>query len=122
MTKPQAALLDSIPGIGADSTKTILSIIGTNIISRFPTNRHLCSWAGVSPGNNECAGKRYSGRTTKRNKVIKSTFVQCAHSTVMVKASFFYTQYQRLKQRLSVRRGKKKRAIVAVSHSILAAI
>lgn len=120
MAKPQAALLDSIPGIGADSTKTILSIIGTNI-SRFPTNQHLCSWAGVSPGNNECAGKRYSGRTTKRNKVLKSTFVQCAHSTVMVKASFFYTQYQRLKQRLSVRRGKK-RAIVAVSHSILAAI
>ena len=114
--KAQAELLDSIPGIGADSAKTILSIIGTDM-SRFPTARHLCSWAGVSPGNNESAGKRYSGRTTKGNKVLKSTLVQCAHSAVMVKTSFFYAQYQRL----SVRRGKK-RAIVAVAHSILTAI
>lgn len=85
--KAQAALLDSIPGIGADSAKTILSIIGTDM-SRFPTACHLCSWAGVSPGNNESAGKRYSGRTTKGNKVLKSTLVQCAHSAVMVKSSF----------------------------------
>jgi len=114
--KAQAALLDSIPGIGADSAKTILSIIGTDM-SHFPTACHLCSWAGVSPGNNESARKRYSGRTTKGNKVLKSTLVQCAHSAVMVKTSFFYAQYQRL----SVRRGKK-RAIVAVTHSILTAI
>lgn len=114
--KTQADLLDEIPGIGSDSAKTILSIIGTDM-SRFPSANHLCSWAGISPGNNESAGKRYSGRTTKGNKVLKSTLVQCAHSAVMVKSSYFYAQYQRL----SVRRGKK-RAIVAVAHSMLVAI
>ena len=114
--KARIELLDGIPGIGPDSAKTILSIIGTDM-SRFPSANHLCSWAGVSPGNNESAGKRYSGRTTKGNKVLKSTLVQCAHSAVMVKSSYFYAQYQRL----SVRRGKK-RAIVAVAHSILIAI
>lgn len=114
--KAKAELLDDIPGIGPDSAKTILSIIGTDM-SRFPSANHLCSWAGVSPGNNESAGKRYSGRTTKGNKVLKSTLVQCAHSAVMVKTSYFFAQYQRL----SLRRGKK-RAIVAVAHSMLIAI
>ena len=114
--KSRAALLDGIPGVGLDSAKTILSVIG-NDMSRFPSANHLCSWAGVSPGNNESAGKRQSGRTTKGNKTLKSTLVQCAHSAVMVKTSYFYAQYQRL----SVRRGKK-RAIVAVAHSILVAI
>lgn len=99
--KAKAELLDDIPGIGPDSAKTILSIIGTDM-SRFPSANHLCSWAGVSPGNNESAGKRYSGRTTKGNKVLKSTLVQCAHSAVMVKTSYFFAQYQRL----SLRRGK----------------
>ena len=114
--KASAELLDSIPGIGPDSAKTILSVIGTDM-SRFPSPNHLCSWAGVSPGNNESAGKRHSGRTTKGNNVLKSTLVQCAHSAVQVKSSYFCAQYQRL----SVRRGKK-RAIVAVAHSMLIAI
>ena len=114
--KASAELLDSIPGIGPDSAKTILSVIGTDM-SRFPSPNHLCSWAGVSPGNNERAGKRNSGRTTKGNNVLKSTLVQCAHSAVQVKSSYFCAQYQRL----SVRRGKK-RAIVAVAHSMLIAI
>lgn len=114
--KARVAQLDSIPGIAQDSAKTILAIIGTDM-SRFPSANHLCSWAGVAPGNNESAGKRLSGRTTRGNKVLKSTLVQCAHAAVMVKSSFFHAQYQRL----SVRRGKK-RTIVAVVHSMLIAI
>lgn len=114
--KTHAAELDSIPGIGLDSAKTILAIIGTDM-SRFPTAAHLCSWAGIAPGNNESAGKRLSGRTTQGNKVLKSTLVQCAHAAVKVKTSYFYAQYQRL----SIRRGKK-RAIVATAHSMLIAI
>lgn len=114
--KTHAAELDSIPGIGPDSAKTILAIIGTDM-SRFPTAAHLCSWAGIAPGNNESAGKRLSGRTTQGNKVLKSTLVQCAHAAVKVKTSYFYAQYQRL----SIRRGKK-RAIVATAHSMLIAI
>ena len=114
--KAHAAELDSIPGIGQDSAKTILAIIGTDM-SRFPTAAHLCSWAGIAPGNNESAGKRLSGRTTQGTKVLKSTLVQCAHAAVKVKTSYFYAQYQRL----SIRRGKK-RAIVAIAHSMLIAI
>lgn len=114
--KTRVTQLDSIPGIAPDSAKTILAIIGTDM-SRFPSANHLCSWAGVAPGNNESAGKRLSGRITKGNKVLKSTLVQCANAAVKVKASFFCAQYQRL----SVRRGKK-RAVVAVAHSILVAI
>lgn len=114
--KACVALLDGVAGIGPDSAKTILAIIGTDM-SRFPSANHLCSWAGVAPGNNESAGKRLSGRTTKGNKVLKSTLVQCAHAAVRVKSSFFHAQYQRL----SIRRGKKW-AIVAVAHSMLIAI
>ncbi len=114
--KARVAQLDSIPGIAPDSAKTILSIIGTDM-NRFPSANHLCSWAGIAPGNNESAGKRLSGRITKGNKVLKSTLVQCANAAVRVKSSFFYAQYQRL----TVRRGKK-RAVVAVAHSILIAI
>lgn len=114
--KARVAQLDDIPGIAPDSAKTILAIIGTDM-SRFPSANHLCSWAGIAPGNNESAGKRLSSRITKGNKVLKSTLVQCANAAVRVKSSFFSAQYQRL----SVRRGKK-RAVVAVAHSILITI
>jgi len=86
-------------------------------MSRFPTADHLCSWAGICPGNNESAGKRKSGKTNKGNKILKSTIIQCAVVTVKSKDSFFYAQYQRL----VVRRGSKK-TIVTVAHSMLVAI
>lgn len=109
-------LVDSVTGIGPDSAKVILSVIGTDM-SRFPSDAHLSSWAGSSPGNNESAGKRRSGRTTKGNKLLKTTMIQCAHSAVMVKSSYFCAQFQRI----SARRGRK-RAYVAVAHSMLIAV
>lgn len=109
-------LVDGVTGIGPDSAKVILSVIGTDM-SRFPSAAHLSSWAGLSPGNNESAGKRRSGRTTKGNKLLKTTLIQCAHSAVMVKSSYFCAQFQRI----SARRGRK-RAYVAVAHSMLIAI
>lgn len=108
--------LEDIPGIGKDSAELILAVIG-NDMSRFPTDRHLCSWAGVCPGNNESAGKRKTGRTNKGNKILKSTLVTCAHSAVMAKNSYFYSLYMRI----SAHRGKK-RAIVAVAHAMLRTI
>lgn len=86
-------------------------------MSRFPTAGHLSSWAGVCPGNNESAGKRRSGKTRKGNKTLKVILTQCAQAAVKRKDTFFYAQYQRI----SMRRGKK-RAILAVAHSILIAI
>ena len=108
--------LDDIPGVGKRSAEIILAEIGQDM-SRFPTAGHLSSWAGVCPGNNESAGKRRSGKTRKGNKTLKVILTQCAQAAVKRKDTFFYAQYQRI----SMRRGKK-RAILAVAHSILIAI
>jgi transposase len=108
--------LDAMPGIGRVSAEQIVAEIGADM-SQFPTAAHLCSWAGLSPGNNESAGKRKSGKTHKGNKTLKKTLVQCAASAVNKKDSFFSAQYQRL----VVRKGRNK-AVVAVAHSMLTAI
>lgn len=108
--------VDTLPGIAKTSAQQIVAEIGTDM-SRFPSADHLCSWAGLCPGNNESAGKRKSGRTNHGNKMLKSTMIQCAMVAVKNKNSFFHAQYQRL----LVRRGKK-RAVVAVAHSMLIAI
>ena len=108
--------IDELPGIGKRSAEVILAEIGTDM-NRFPSAGHLASWSGLCPGNNESAGKRKSGRTTKGNKYLKSTLIQCAKSAIKNKDSFFHAQYQRL----VVRRGAN-RATVAVAHSMLIAI
>ena len=108
--------LEKMPGLGKRSAEIILAEIGQDM-TRFPTSGHICSWAGVCPGNNESAGKRRSGKTRKGNKILKSTLVECAQSAVRRKDTFFYSQYQRI----AMRRGKK-RATLAVAHSILIAI
>lgn len=110
------AAIDELPGIGRTSAETIIAEIGKDM-SRFPSSAHICSWAGVSPGNNESAGKRKSGQTTKGNKALKTMLVQCAKAAKNVKSSFFSAQYQRI----ATRRGKN-RATLAVAHSMLIAI
>ena len=110
------ALIDDIPGIARRSAEVIIAEIGVDM-SRFPTSSQLCSWAGVSPGNNESAGKQRSGRTTKGNKSLKTALVQCSKAAVKDKDSYFCAQYQRI----AARRGKN-RATVAVAHSMLTAI
>lgn len=109
-------MLEQIPGVGKRSAEIILAEIGLDM-ERFPTSAHLASWAGVSPGNNESAGKRKSGKSTKGNKILKSTLAQSAKTAAKNKNSFFHAQYQRI----SIRRGKN-RATIAVAHSILISI
>lgn len=106
-------LLDTIPGVGRETAEVIVSEIGTDM-NRFPTSDHLASWAGVAPGNNESAGKRYSGKTTKGNKALSAALNQAAHAAACTKDTYLSAQYRRL----AARRGKKK-AIVALEHSIL---
>ena len=108
--------LEEIPGIAKRSAQVILSEIGLDM-TRFPTAAHLCAWAGLAPGNNESAGKRYSGRTRKGNATLKTTLIQSAKTAKNKKGSFFKAQFERI----AVRRGKN-RAVVAVAHSMLIAI
>jgi transposase len=107
------ALLDTIPGVNRRIAEVMLAEMGLDM-SRFPTAEHLASWAGLSPGNHQSGGKRYSGRTTKGNKPLSSIMVQGAWSAARTKDTFLKARYHRL----AARRGKK-RAIVAVAHSML---
>jgi len=106
-------LLDTIPGVDTRTAEVIVSELGVDM-SRFPTAKHVSSWAGLSPGNHESAGKRYSGRTTKGNRALRSGLNQAAWAASRTKDTYLSAQYHRL----AGRRGKK-RAIVAVAHSIL---
>ena len=118
MAEYEAAIeaIDEIPGIARRSAEVILAEIGLGM-GRFPSAAHLCSWAGVCPGNYQSAGRRKHGKTTKGNKALKTILTQCAKSAKTVKSSYFFAQYQRI----SARRGKN-RATLAVAHSMLIAI
>lgn len=109
-------LLDTIPGIDRHAAEMILAEIGIDM-RQFPSDKHLTAWAGVAPGNHESAGKRYSGRTRKGNRNLQTILVQAAWAAVRTKETFLKARYHRL----AARRGKK-RAIVAVAHSILVSI
>lgn len=83
-------------------------------MSHFPSHTHISSWAGVSPGNNKSGGKRYSGRITPGNKWLKGTLNEASWAASRTKGTYLKARFQRL----AARRGKK-RACVALSHSIL---
>lgn len=105
--------LDTIPGVARATAEALVAEIGTDM-SRFPSANHLAAWAGVAPGNHESAGKRRSGRTRQGNKSLGAALNQAAHAAARTKHTYLAAQYHRL----AARRGKKK-AIVAVMHSIL---
>ena len=109
-------ILTTIPGVSDLSARTIVAEIGTDM-SRFPTDGHLISWAGLCPRNDESAGKRRSNRMRKGAPWLKTTLIQCAWSATRKKASYLQAQFHRLR----ARRGAKK-AIAAVAASILTAI
>ena len=106
----------SIPGVSDLGAQVIVSEIGTDM-SRFPSEGHLISWAGLCPRNDESAGKRRSNRMRKGAPWLKTTLVQCAWAAVRKKDSYLKAQFLRIK----ARRGPKK-AIMAVAASILTAI
>ena len=109
-------LIMSIPGIKNLGAHVIVSEIGIDM-SRFPSDAHLISWAGICPRNDESAGKRRSNRLRKGAPWLKTTLVQCAWAAVKKKNSYLQAQFYRIK----ARRGPKK-AIMAVAASILTAI
>jgi transposase len=106
-------LLDAITGIGRPTAEVWLAEVGSDL-ERFPTHRHLASWAGMCPGNNESAGKRKSGKTRKGNPALRTALVVAAQAASHKRDSYLSVQYRRL----AARRGPKK-AIVALAHSLL---
>jgi transposase len=106
-------LLDTIPGVARRTAEMLVAEIGTDM-TRFPSADHLASWAGVAPGNHESAGNRTSGKTRKGNRFLRTTLVHAAHAAARTRSTSLSAQYRRL----ASRRGKK-RAILAVAHSIL---
>jgi len=110
------ARLDAIPGIGSRNAEQILVEVGTDM-SRFPSAAHFASWAKLCPGNDESAGKRRSGRIGMGSRWLRSTMVEAAWSASRVRNSYFAAKYHRL-----VPRRGKRRAAVAVAHSMLIAI
>ena len=110
-------LLCTIPGVKRTSAIIILSEIGTDM-SQFASSKRLCCWAGLTPGNNESAGKKKSVRITRAGVYLKPALVQVAHAAVKSEKSPYY----RIKyERLAKRRGKK-RAIIAIARMILTAV
>jgi transposase len=105
--------LETIPGVGRRTAEAILAEIGADM-SRFPTYRHLASWAGMCPGNNQSGGKRRSSKTTKGDPWLRTALVEAAHAAGRTRNTYLSAQYRRL----ASRRGKK-RAAVAVGHTIL---
>ena len=105
--------LDAITGVGRYTAEVIVAEIGTDM-TRFPTDRHLASWAALCPGNHESAGKRQSGKTRKGNRWLRTALVEAATGAGRSRNTYLSAQYHRL----AARRGKKK-AAVAVAHSIL---
>ena len=113
----QISLLCTIPGVDRNLAITIISEIGTDM-SEFGSSKRLCCWAGLTPGNNESAGKKKSVRITRAGVYLKPALVQAAHAAVKsTKSVYFKSKYERI----SKRRGKK-RAIIAIARMILTAV
>ena len=111
------SLLRTIPGIDRSSAITVISEIGVDM-AQFGSSKRLCCWAGLTPGNNESAGKKKSVRISRAGVYLKPALVQAAHAAVKDKLNPYYAlKYERLAKR----RGKK-RAIVAIARMILTAI
>jgi transposase len=107
------ALLDTIPGVGQRAAEILIAEIGTDM-RRFPSAKHLASWAGMCPGNHESGGKRLSGKTRKGSRWLRQLLVEIAHVASKTKNTYLAAQYKRI----AARRGKK-RALIAVGHTIL---
>jgi transposase len=105
--------LKTIPGVGSQAAEVIVAEIGADM-GQFPTPGHLASWAGLCPGNNESAGKRRTGRTTKGSVWLRTTLVQVAWAASHTKETTFGALYRRWAKRLG-----KKKALIAVGRKIL---
>jgi transposase len=108
--------LDAIPGVGRRTAEIIVVELGSDVAA-FPSERHLAAWAGLSPGNRQSGGRRKPARTRHGNPWLKAALTEAAWAASRCKQGYLAAQYRRL----AARRGRK-RAIVAVAHSLITSI
>jgi transposase len=111
----ELARLDTIPGISTRTAQVLIAEIGVDM-TRFPSEHHLASWAGLCPGNNESAGKHKAGTTRKGDRWLRMALIEAAHAGIRTKDGALGARYRRVMRH----RGHKK-AIVAVAHAMLRA-
>lgn len=111
------SLMCTIPGVDRNTSIVVLSEIG-NDVSQFNSSKQLCAWAGLTPGNNQSAGKKKSVRITRAGVYLKPALVEAAHAAVKSSKSPYYKMKY---EKIAKRRGKK-RAIIAIARMILTAI
>ena len=109
--------LDTIPGLGPRAAEIVVAEIGVKMKANFASDAHLASWAGICPGNKATGGKRLSGRTRKGNTYLRSALVQAAWGASLKKNCYLSSQFFRLVKRLG-----RKKALLAVAHSLLVII
>lgn len=112
----QVNLLKTIPGIGDIAVATIIAEVGVDM-NQFPTAKHLTSWAGIAPGNNESAGKKKSARINPGNNHLKRILIQSALAAIKNKATYYNAAFRRL-----IPRTGAKKAVVAIGRKILTAV
>jgi transposase len=112
----ERALLQTIPGISATSAAAIIAEIGVDM-TRFPSAKHLASWAGLCPGNKQSGGRRLQAGTNRGNRWLRAAFGEVAWVVSHTKDNYLVAQFRRLARR----RGKYK-AVIALAHTILVII
>jgi transposase len=118
LTRPfwrELELLDTIPGVDRRAAEMILAEIGADM-SRFPTEHHLASWAGMCPGQRQSGAKTKQAATRNGSKWLRSTLTECSKAIVRSKGTYLSARYHRIKSR----RGHAK-ATIATGHKILTA-
>jgi len=108
------SLLMTMTGVGRTAAEIVIAEIGTDM-SRFPSDRHLSSWAGLASGNNQSAGKNLGGRTTYGNTTLKTVLIQIVQAALRTKKKgYLHAKFARI----AARRGTKK-ALMAIAHAVL---
>lgn len=112
----EAKLIKEIPGISDNIAATVIAEIGTNM-DQFHSEKHLASWVGLAPGNNESAGKKKNCAISEGNKHLKTTLVQGAWSGIRSKVTFWGAVFKRLRVKLGA-----KKAVIAISRKMIVCI